>query len=195
MSYSNYTGELETLESLRFSSVLNITHLMTQLDAVQFALQTQRSQALQLIAGLNSVSNIFANDSRYPDKDIEGHRAAFICLDINDWPAKFEQILSAVNYKQPDVAQTNKDMGTNPTNYQSASSTNSRQSATSPAHDDATKCITSISERDRFEKALKSFTTGVSDIKRQIRDATWTRRTFEHAFNLKWTTSNNNDQP
>lgn len=186
MPYTNYTTELERLETLEFTSVDNLNQMLRQLDGIQFALQSQRTQGIAIVNDLVKETNIFSDVDRFPDRDAANHRAAVICLTVADWPFKFEQITTALNYKVPDVAQTNKDLASNSAGSQLQASNRPNNNNNNGTHDDISKCIIPLDERIRFEKAMKSFFTGVADIRRQITGATLTRRIFEHTYNLRW---------
>lgn len=187
MPYTQYPIEVEVLESLEFVQVRNLHALLRALDGLQFALQSQRTQGLALISNVVRESFLFSINDRFPAKDATGHTESLVCVDDNDWPFKFSQLSLALNYKVPDVSQTNKDLVSGATNYQSNFTNNSKDKNTaSSKEDDATKCITSMSERDRFEKSSVAFSTGIADIRKQIKTSTLTLRSFEAKYNLVW---------
>jgi hypothetical protein len=186
--YQNYPDDLERLEELSYVTTENLQNMIIQLEGIQFALQSQRTQGLQIVSGVERLHHVFSDTVRFPDKTANNKRFSVVCIDLKDWPFKFEQLESALNYKVPDVAQTNKNLSVNSSNFQSNNSNNKKtqQDAANNAPDDSTKCITSLDERDKFEKAMKTFTTGVADVKRQIKDAVLTRRIFENTYSLIW---------
>lgn len=186
MPYINYNEDVEAIEGLAYVSLFNLQNMLNQLDGIQFALQTQRTQGIQIAAGIEKQYDIFGEGLQFPDTDA-GRLAKYVCIQLKDWPMKFDQVISSLNYKVPDVANTNKDLSKDGTNFQSAFSQNKKTGATNDSsNDDATKCIKSQSERDVFLNAQKSFTTGVADMKQQLHESIWTRRIFERKYSLIW---------
>jgi len=190
MPYTNYSTELQRVQYLSWVNIINMENLINQLESIQFALQTQRTQGLQLLSQVEKTRNFFGKSKRFPAENSAGDLLAFLCVDLKDWPAKFEQVMSALNYKVPDIAGTNKDLATNQKDFQSSGSSTSNHNrgnnGKGDASDDATKTITSMQERDRFEKAMKSFTTGLADFKVQLSMSIVTRDIFEEKYSLIW---------
>nr|QDH90219.1 MAG: hypothetical protein H4Bulk46291_000003 [Riboviria sp.] len=190
MPYTNYGVKHETLEALRWVTVGNLQNMLAALDKIQFAYQTQRSQGLQLATSLESKTEFFDKNTRFPPTGADGKTFKAVCIDCGDWPFKFNQVITALNYKTPDVSQTNKDLAINSKDYQSNASSGSKTKATSSGdNDDSTKSITSMDERVRFEKSMLAFTTGITDIRNQLRGAIKTQAGFEAENELVWKTS------
>lgn len=189
MTYTNYTESVEAIEGLAFVRLSNLQNVLQQLDGIQFALQTQRTQGIQILAGVEKEFDIFGESVRFPKVDPNTNKTIkFVCVQLKDWPMKFDQVMSSLNYKTPDIAGTDKDLALGNSNYQ-ASFTNNKKTG-SPSNgspdDNAEHCITSQSERKVFLNALKSFTTGVADMKQQLNESILTRRIFERKFSLIW---------
>lgn len=177
---STYGEEAERMEYQEYTRTDNLLDVVGKLRNIAFSLQSQRTQGLQIISSLIRARNIFSPLDRFPP-------GAYVCLTCDDWPDKIEQCVSALNYKVPDVSNTDKDLATGAQNYQSSFTNNSKtQRGSGNAEDDATKCIKSLDERGKFEKALKSFTTSLADMERQLKNSILTTRIFERKLNLVW---------
>jgi hypothetical protein len=177
---TSYGEEAERMEFQEYTRTDNLLDAVGKLRNIAFSLQSQRTQGLQIISNLLRIRNLFSPMDRFP-------AGAYICLTCDDWPDKIEQCVSSLNYKVPDVSNTDKDLATGAQNYQSSyTSNNKTQKSGSNSEDDATKCIKSLDERGKFEKALKSFTTSLADMERQLRSSLLTTRIFERKLGLVW---------
>lgn len=187
MSYRNNCDKIVQVAQLEYAQANEVRALLKNLKKIQFNLQSQRTQAIQLLDGLETESDFFANNDNCTPRFPVNKR--YVCVQYGDWPFKFEQVRSAANYKAPDIASTNKDMASNSTNFQSNQTSNKKNGQggdSNHAPDDANKCITSMNERDRFEKALKAYHTGIADMETQLKDSIWNRSIFEKKFDGNW---------
>jgi len=177
---------VEVLETLEFVHIQNLRNMLSDLDRIQFALQTQRTQGLQIAASLQKITGFFSNIVRFPEAGPEGR---FVVVQVSgaDWPFKFAQLISSLQYKTPDINATNKDLSDSSANWQIQKSAGPKMPGGPSGNDDATKCVMPVSEREKFEKAMFSFVTSIADMRSQITSSTLTRRLFEAKFNLSWT--------
>jgi hypothetical protein len=183
MSYEKgYNYRVERLENLQYVVVELLQQTITKLKNIQFSLQSQRTEGIKILGDMDVETRIFSKKNRFPEN------VAYISIQEADWPFKFGQLRSSLNYKVPDVAQTNKDLTDKSTNFQSDFTNDDKtgKSGKEKGNDDATICITSMSERIRFEKAQLAFTTGIADLENQIKDSVLTQDWFEMKHSLHW---------
>lgn len=89
--YTNYPTRAQVLESMPWYRVRDLLPVINALRAINFGLTEQRQQALQRLANLPHDSP-YAVDSRYAD-------GAFVCEGLGDWASKFQQVRSALCFR------------------------------------------------------------------------------------------------
>lgn len=92
MAYADYPLAVALVEGDSWYEVRALKRELRALRAVNFSIQEQRSQALQRLGNMAQEAP-FALATRFP-----GGRA-FVCEAAGDWARKFQQIRSALVYK------------------------------------------------------------------------------------------------
>src|SRR6266511_2677588 len=152
-------------------------HVLTQLQAIQFCYQTQRTQAFQILADLHPITDLFDKENRFP---IQHH----LNIMHSDWPAKLEQIRNSLDYKTPDVSHSNKDLNANPSSHKH----NNKNHGNGPSSEHDANTISDMNERDKYEKAEKSYYSGLTNISNQLARGVgvFNQESFESEFAAIW---------
>lgn len=165
----------------QWARVGEILELKDQLAAVKFGLQQERIKGAEILSKLTTTRSLVSKVKQFPDDDV------YVDLQSGDWPSKMEQVRTALNYKPPE----NSFIGNNRSDERHTTSIerNSKTSKGGDNHDnnDASQ-ITDLSERQKFEKSMKAYFTGLQSMEDQIGMGTglFSRDEFESHYYLKW---------
>lgn len=182
MSYGKTWNHGANLASRhRWALVGEILELIDQLEAVKFSLQQERIKGLDILSKLTTTRSLFNKDKRFPEDDI------YIDLQSGDWPSKFEQVRTSLNYKPPE----NSFVGGNKADekHQQPHPKQQNHSTTNNFNNNDPSIMIDLSEREKFEKALKAYYTGLQSMENQIGQGTGLFDTehFEKHQYLTWT--------
>jgi len=179
----DFIDHTRELSYLTWVPLGDLQAMCDELQKLEFAIQTQRSQGLKILGDIGKIHALFGKTKRFPSA------GAFVCVEDKDWPKKFDQIQGALEYKAPDIAGTNKDLTDQSTTFRQNKSNNLGTSG-KPGEkdgDNAETCIRNQSERDRFNYAQKAFTSGISDMREQFGSSSYDQYKFEKEQILTWT--------
>jgi hypothetical protein len=156
-------------------AVGELLEIVDQLNAVKYALQQERIKGTEILSKLNTTRTLVSKTKRFPDDDV------YIDLQSGDWPSKFEQVRTALNYKPPE----NSFIGGNRSDEKHSS--NIERKRVEDKSGDSSQ-IQDISERQKFEKSMKSYYTGLESMENQIGQGTglFTQTHFEKHYYLVW---------
>jgi hypothetical protein len=163
---------------LEWCSVEELETMLEKLSKLAFDIQKARNEGIDILAGVQRKHHLFSATVRFP---AEG---AFICVDRDDWPTKFEQLQSALNFKMPDIAATNKDQTNQQLSFSQNKGSGSNKSYQEQDKDDVN--IQSMSNQDKLEKSRLAFTNGISGMRKQLNDALLDQWLFEHKYTIVW---------
>lgn len=173
-TYTNWSGAALVASESEWCGTQEVLELAANLNAVKFSLQTERIKAIDYITKLNKVwgNKIFSKTQRFPDD------RSYVYLQYEDWPGKISQILLAANYKPPENAFI----------VGNTSSKESDKWGKKPNAPDDAELLQDPTERQKFEKAMVSYFSGIRSINDQIgrRTGVFTMEHFERHFNLTW---------
>lgn len=190
MPYTDDTYFRSTARVLSAAPWINITNFnkfIRGLTKIEFSYQAERNKIKQLIVELEDVSNdnVYTQTNRFPtDSEYQGP-ALFMCLDEGEFPKIIAQIGSAGDYKTPDISNTNKDLSEKSLSYISDRNSKTKNNDNGKEDGSGDK-ITSLSERDRLEKALLSYNNAIMLLRGLIKAEFIDRYRFESKYNLKW---------
>jgi len=158
-SYTNtWNSRAQMYSEMEWVPLRKMKLLLNHLDGCKIAIQSSRIAALDFMSKIDKDSP-FERTRRFPEYD------TWIALDQGDWPNKFRQIMSALNYKDTAQAIQGKGFGTKPTDP---------------------------SKEEQFNQVpndvLLSFTTGIQSIRNQIgrREYLFTRDILENELSIVW---------
>jgi len=165
----------------QWARVGEILELKDQLASVKFSLQQERIKGAEILAKLTTTRNLVSKIKQFPDDDV------YVDLQSGDWPSKMEQVRTSLNYKPPE----NSFVGNNRSDERHTTSIqrNSKSKTDKDDHDNNDSSqITDLSERQKFEKSMKAYYTGLQSMEDQIGMGTglFTRDEFESHYYLKW---------
>lgn len=186
MPYQNYPVAAELLENDEWMTVPAFIDWLNEMETINISVQEGRNKGLEIFNSRKTITNFFSDDKRFPNK-VDGNRFAAVCLNENDWPSIFEQLLAALNYKPPDISRTDKNLDGQTLNY-TATYKGAGKDKDIALDDETSKKITSQDERRRLENTVKSFTTAIQKVRSQLGKNQYTMRKFETTFSITWST-------
>jgi len=171
----SWTSKAGFVGRQQWVSMENLEQLIMALEAINFSVQTGRTQGLEMVGKLTVTTNVVSKTRRFPDD------VAFIHRDGKDWPRKFTQVITALNYKPPE----NAFIAGNSSDKQAQNNNIARRPV---ATDDDKQFNLGPSEREQFNKALVAFEQGLAEMRTQIGSfiGVYDRDTFEREFYLRW---------
>lgn len=185
MPYPNYSIEVENTEVSTWIVKTVLEAACNDTLAKDPNIQTNRDTIRKIWTSLSTMSNFYSATVRFPETDSEGKKFVAINLDTGDFRELIGGIVSGAMYKAPDVSNTNKDMVDAGTTHQSQKTVNAPKTNQAAA-DEGSKSISSMTERDRLEKAVRLINKNVTAVLNQIVAHSYTRRKFERNYNLIW---------
>lgn len=167
----------------QWARVGEILELKDQLCAVKFGLQQERIKGSEILSKLTTTRNLVSKTKQFPDDDV------YVDLQSGDWPSKMEQVRTALNYKPPENSFIGNNRGDEKHTTSIVRNSKGKGKENDHENNDSTQ-ITDISERQKFEKSMKAFYTGLQSMEDQIGMGTglFSRDEFESHYYLKWST-------
>jgi len=170
--------EFRRVQYLEWCSVEEIAVMLEKLSKLNFDIQKSRNEGVDILAGIQRRRHLFSLTVRFPDI------GAFVCVDQEDWPTKFEQLQSSLNFKMPDIAATNKDQANSQLSFSQNKGAGSNKPSQDQDKDD--KNIQSMSNQDKLEKSRLAFTNGIANMRKQLGNSLQDQWLFEHKYTLTW---------
>jgi len=189
MTYSeNYwTSGAAEYECTGWVNQRNVRPFIRRLQNTKFSYQEERNTVPEIVNEFNRDADdcIYGEASRFPQNN-------FVPIECNEIQEALKQILLSAAYRPPDVSETNKDLTVKSSNHsiERSGSNKGKQSEGNGDKDHNDKdntSITSVSERVKFEKAMKAFYEGVLSLQKALKGCSLNQSTFELKYNLNWT--------
>lgn len=177
MAYEGFNSKAVAAMEYDWVSVREMAEFARQLGSIKFALQSERTHAVDIIGKINVVvgKRLFTRYRRFPKDE------AYVSLQLGDWPGKLTQVTLAANYKPPEnsfiVGNTNAKEVFRP-----------NKPDKEPQWSDDAALLQDPTERQKFEKAMVMYFQGIRDIQDQLGNAigVFSQSEFESHFYLRW---------
>jgi len=182
MSYINWNSTVNRAVRQSWLPDHNLYTFIRDLEQVQFALQTERTNGLAILSKLQLGPIKVGSKTQFPDDEF------YVKYDACDYPSLFRQVRGALNYKPPENAfMINTESGRSAVNDSHKSSKGKFSNSEDRDDNDASK-IKDLDERSKFEKAMVSYFAALQKIRDNFENqcAIFDRATFESHYNLKW---------
>jgi len=151
MAYANYNRMVRILQQAVWYDVSVLLNELKAIRRINFSIVEQRQQALERINAI-AIDGPFGAAVRFPDN------SDYVCEILGDWSRKFQQLKSALSFKERDLR----------TQGIPSDKVHADQGSVSDA-----------------QQAFWNATTAMLDQIRNL-DYVWERVSFENRYNMDW---------